>query len=278
MAMGAIGLQPSCLIYVEDHSLGLRFLVDTGAEVSVIPPHLLNVNIDRMTLVCRHAMTPPLQLSGNNSSPPTLDSAEHLMGLYCCCHPEPSLGCWLPATLQPPSGCETQLPTGHTDTASGPKHCISWLIPQPNPPSSKTQDKLQGCQSYKAKNYTRLQLRWSDICAWSLSISVCTCTVSSSTQHSAGDPGSPCQQSRHPATCGESASPPQFPLTHPWVQPLWVSWFHQILLLLYLTTILSDPKPSAPMSIISNTSDIAMGAVLQQPIRRLVVFNHLLLE
>ena len=119
---------------------------------------------------------------------------------------------------------------------------------------------------------TRLQLRWSDICAWSLSISVCTCTVSSSTQHSAGDPGSPCQQSRHPATCGESASPPQFPLTHPWVQPLWVSWFHQILLLLYLATILSDPKPSAPMSIISNTSDIAMGAVLQQPIRGSITY------
>lgn len=38
MATGATGLQSSRLFYVTDRALGLRFLVDTGAEVSVIPP------------------------------------------------------------------------------------------------------------------------------------------------------------------------------------------------------------------------------------------------
>ena len=37
-ATSATGLQPSHLFYVTDHSTGLRFLVDTGAEISVIPP------------------------------------------------------------------------------------------------------------------------------------------------------------------------------------------------------------------------------------------------
>ena len=38
MATSATGLQPSRLFYVMDHFTGLRFLVDTGAEISVIPP------------------------------------------------------------------------------------------------------------------------------------------------------------------------------------------------------------------------------------------------
>ena len=37
-ATSATGLQPSRLFYVTDHSTGLRFLVDTGAEICVIPP------------------------------------------------------------------------------------------------------------------------------------------------------------------------------------------------------------------------------------------------
>ncbi len=35
VAMSTTGLQPSRLFYVTDCSTGLRFLVDTGAEVSV---------------------------------------------------------------------------------------------------------------------------------------------------------------------------------------------------------------------------------------------------
>ncbi len=37
-ATSASGLQPSRLFFVSDRSSGLRFLVDTGAEVSVVPP------------------------------------------------------------------------------------------------------------------------------------------------------------------------------------------------------------------------------------------------
>ena len=38
MATSAAGQTPSRLFYVSDRSSGIRFLVDTGAEVSVIPP------------------------------------------------------------------------------------------------------------------------------------------------------------------------------------------------------------------------------------------------
>ena len=38
MAAGDVGLNCSRLFYVHDHSTGFRFLVDTGAEVSVVPP------------------------------------------------------------------------------------------------------------------------------------------------------------------------------------------------------------------------------------------------
>ena len=38
MATSVTGQQPSRLFYVTDSLTGLRFLVDTGAEISVIPP------------------------------------------------------------------------------------------------------------------------------------------------------------------------------------------------------------------------------------------------
>lgn len=37
-ATSATGLQPSCLFYVNDHYTGLRFLVDTSAQVSIMIP------------------------------------------------------------------------------------------------------------------------------------------------------------------------------------------------------------------------------------------------
>jgi hypothetical protein len=37
-ATNVTGLQPSRLFYVTDRYTGLRFLVDTGAQVSVLPP------------------------------------------------------------------------------------------------------------------------------------------------------------------------------------------------------------------------------------------------
>lgn len=36
--MTVAGLQPSCLSHVKDPTTGLHFLVDKGAEVSVVPP------------------------------------------------------------------------------------------------------------------------------------------------------------------------------------------------------------------------------------------------
>ena len=38
MVTGVSGLIPSCLFYIIDSNHNYRFLVDTGAEVSVLPP------------------------------------------------------------------------------------------------------------------------------------------------------------------------------------------------------------------------------------------------
>ena len=38
MATGVTGLLPSRLFYIMDKSSGYRFLIDTGAEISVLPP------------------------------------------------------------------------------------------------------------------------------------------------------------------------------------------------------------------------------------------------
>ena len=43
-ATDVAGLQPCRLFYVTDHSSGIRFLVDTGAQVSVIPPLTFDKN------------------------------------------------------------------------------------------------------------------------------------------------------------------------------------------------------------------------------------------
>ena len=38
MAAGIDGLNPSHLFHIHDNSTGFRFFVDTGAEVSIVPP------------------------------------------------------------------------------------------------------------------------------------------------------------------------------------------------------------------------------------------------
>ena len=68
-ATSATGHQPSHLFYVTDHSTGLRFLVDTGAEISVIPPsrterkhQLQAVNNIAIATYGRHSLTLDLGL------------------------------------------------------------------------------------------------------------------------------------------------------------------------------------------------------------------------
>ena len=58
---GVAGLSPSHLFYISDHSTNLNFLVDTGAEVSAIPPTRANRNN------CQNGLT--LQAINNTSIP-----------------------------------------------------------------------------------------------------------------------------------------------------------------------------------------------------------------
>ena len=53
MATSVTGQQPSRLFYVTDSVTGLRFLVDTGAEIMLSHPLLLAANTIRVVLVYR---------------------------------------------------------------------------------------------------------------------------------------------------------------------------------------------------------------------------------
>ena len=48
----ATGQQVGCLLYVTDRESRLRFLVNTGTEVSIVPPLELKEKIDRIQLAC----------------------------------------------------------------------------------------------------------------------------------------------------------------------------------------------------------------------------------
>ena len=72
MAASAPGLLPSRLFYVTDRSNGFRFLVDTGAEVSVIPPSATDCKHRRTSLSLQAVNDSPIATYGDNS-PSTSD-------------------------------------------------------------------------------------------------------------------------------------------------------------------------------------------------------------
>ena len=58
MAASVPGLLPtSRLFYVTDHSTGLHFLVDTGAEVSIIPPSATDRKHRQDSSACKQSTT-----------------------------------------------------------------------------------------------------------------------------------------------------------------------------------------------------------------------------
>jgi len=76
MAMNTTGLLPSCLFYIIDSNHNYHFLVDTGAEVSVVPPspaeskhqngfNLLAVNGSGIATYGKHSLTMNLGLHRN---------------------------------------------------------------------------------------------------------------------------------------------------------------------------------------------------------------------
>ena len=78
VATGVAGPSLSCLFYLTDKSNALRFLVDTGAEVSIIPPNVKDFN---------HPSTLTLQ-AVNNSAIPTFGTRSLTLnlGLHCPFH------------------------------------------------------------------------------------------------------------------------------------------------------------------------------------------------
>ena len=65
MAASAPGLLPSRLFYVTDRSNGFRFLVDTGAEVSVLPPSATDRKHRRDSLTLQAVNDSPIATYGD---------------------------------------------------------------------------------------------------------------------------------------------------------------------------------------------------------------------
>ena len=60
MATNVTGLQPSRLLYVTDNSSRLRFLVDTGAQISVIPATATDQKAARSSLILQAVNNSPI--------------------------------------------------------------------------------------------------------------------------------------------------------------------------------------------------------------------------
>ena len=65
MATSVPGQVPSRLFYVTDKATGLRFLVDTGAEVSVIPPSVSDRNHHKSNLTLQAVNNTSIVTYGN---------------------------------------------------------------------------------------------------------------------------------------------------------------------------------------------------------------------
>ena len=75
MATDVAGSLPSRLFFIMDHTTSNKFLVDTGAEVSVIPPHAEQQHRwDSLTLQV-----------ANNTSIMTYDKHSLTLDLRLCC-------------------------------------------------------------------------------------------------------------------------------------------------------------------------------------------------
>ena len=65
MAKSVPGHQPCCLFYITDCTNRLQFLVDTGAEVSIIPPSATDPSHDKSNLTLQAANNTPIPTYGN---------------------------------------------------------------------------------------------------------------------------------------------------------------------------------------------------------------------
>ena len=65
MATSGSGPHLSCLFYVTDRSPGFRFLVDTGAKVSVIPPSATDHKHQQDTFSLQAVNNTPIATYGN---------------------------------------------------------------------------------------------------------------------------------------------------------------------------------------------------------------------
>ena len=101
----------SPIFYVTDRSNGFRFLVDTGAEVSVIPHSATDRKHRRDSLTLQAVNDSPIALNLRRPTPHRKHwtATNFSMDFHCCRCQTAHTWCRFFTTLQPPSGHGTQL-------------------------------------------------------------------------------------------------------------------------------------------------------------------------
>ena len=117
MATSTPGLPPSRLFFVTDRCSGLRFLVDTGAEVSVLPVSRYLVPLPLQVTLCKQSTTPASRHLMLSPTPSTLGSGAPFGGFSS-----------LQTSSTPFSG-----PTFYTTPSSwSMSPTTDWLTPSPS--------------------------------------------------------------------------------------------------------------------------------------------------
>ena len=119
VATGVTGQFPSRLFFIMDRSSGCHLLVDTGAEVSVLPSSFNDRKQRQEGCNLLAVNGSPINTFGKRSLTLDLGLRRTFRWVFIIANVQsPILRCRFPETLQPASGYETQPPRGCSYTVA----------------------------------------------------------------------------------------------------------------------------------------------------------------
>ena len=141
MAMSTTGLQSSRLFFIKERVTGMHFLVDTGAEVSVIPRSFTAgtpQSSPQPGLTLQAVNHSPIMTFGNCSITLNIGLRRSFRWMFVIADVKHAI---LSSSLQPLGGCQTQCLNRHPHTPAGTWFTDSGSISQPQ----STRRSSSGC-------------------------------------------------------------------------------------------------------------------------------------
>ena len=128
------GQLSSRLFYITDSISGMQFLIDTGADISVIPPSPLERKHPQ-TLRLEAVNHTPIQTYGTRLLTLNLGMRHTFRWAFSRRRLETHYWRRFPAPLQPAGGHQTPSAPRCADATPHPRHCCTRLLTQPDPAS-----------------------------------------------------------------------------------------------------------------------------------------------